>query len=523
MPVFNASSHVLGSPSLNDCLSTRPNLIEIIPTILNRFRRNYIGVTSNIEKAFLQISIREKDRDYLRFLWLVKDDLERVEEYRHRRVVFGLTCSSYLLAATLQYHLIKVEENLSYTSEILKTAFYVDNCITSLDSELEMRKFILESQIIMSSGNFNLRGWKSNFHSVEPIQDTTTDKSVSILGLVWHTDSDMLSCKLEITNISEKPNTKRLVLALAHQGFDSIGFKAPVTLIPKLILQETWNLKLRWDDTLPDDLLRKFKSWYQQLHFISDIRIPRWFNISPNVESVSLHLFTDASQKAFDSTLSVSELKNAEIALMHLVQKELLKNINDDKLKQLRPIIDCNGLIRAKTNVSNRDDTNDFRFPIILPSDHTVVKLLIMNAHNDLLHAGTSMLMSHLREKYWIIKARKTIRKCIRKCVKCPRFKTKKYDVTPGILPKDRVHDAATFETVGVDLVGPLYLKHGSKAYSVGEIVLLEDNRKKRAYWSLARVLKLIPGRDGHKTCSYQDRTFRILTASAKVIQTGIG
>ncbi|GFS74816.1 DUF1758 domain-containing protein [Trichonephila clavipes] len=37
-PVFNASSLVLGSPSLNDCLSTGPNLIEIIPTILNRFR-----------------------------------------------------------------------------------------------------------------------------------------------------------------------------------------------------------------------------------------------------------------------------------------------------------------------------------------------------------------------------------------------------------------------------------------------------------------------------------------------------
>ncbi|GFU81411.1 integrase catalytic domain-containing protein [Trichonephila clavipes] len=166
-------------------------------------------------------------------------------------------------------------------------------------------------------------------------------------------------------------------------------------------------------------------------------------------------------------TLSVSELKNAEIALMHLVQKESFKNINDDKLKQLRPIIDYNGLIRAKTNVSNTDDTNDFRFPIILPSDHTAVKLLIMNAHNDLLHAGTSMLMSHLREQYWVIKARKTIRNCIRTCVKCQRFNAKKRDVTPGILPKDRVRDAATFKIVRVDLAGPLYLKHGPKAYIV--------------------------------------------------------
>ncbi|GFU26197.1 integrase catalytic domain-containing protein [Nephila pilipes] len=31
----------------------------------------------------------------------------------------------------------------------------------------------------------------------------------------------------------------------------------------------------------------------------------------------------------------------------------------------------------------------------------------------------------------------------------------------------------------------------------VDEIVLLEDNNKRRSYWNLARVLKVIPGRDG--------------------------
>ncbi|GBM98591.1 hypothetical protein AVEN_215101-1 [Araneus ventricosus] len=241
----------------------------------------------------------EKDRDYLPFLWLRQDDLEQVEEYRHRRVVFGLTCSPYLLAATLQCHLNRVQENLSCTSEILKTAFYVDNCVTSLDSELEMRKFILESQIIMSSDNFNLRGWKSNFHSIVPNGDTSTDENVSVLGLVWHMDTDTLSCKIEQTVTLEKPITKRLVLAIAHQIFDPTGFTTPVMLIPKLILQETWNLKLKWDDTLPDDLVRKFKSWYRQLYLIANIRVPRWFSISPTTESLSVHVFCDASQKAY--------------------------------------------------------------------------------------------------------------------------------------------------------------------------------------------------------------------------------
>ncbi|GFX36423.1 integrase catalytic domain-containing protein [Trichonephila clavipes] len=92
-PVVNATSHSAGSPSLNKCLSTGPNLIEIIPTVLDRFRKNCIAVISDIVKAFLQISIREKDCNFLRFLWFVKDAPEQVEVYRHRRVVLGLICS----------------------------------------------------------------------------------------------------------------------------------------------------------------------------------------------------------------------------------------------------------------------------------------------------------------------------------------------------------------------------------------------------------------------------------------------
>ncbi|GBL72420.1 hypothetical protein AVEN_115345-1 [Araneus ventricosus] len=61
----------------------------------------------------------------------------------------------------------------------------------------------------------------------------------------------------------------------------------------------------------------------------------------------------------FSKTLSVSELEEAEIVLMLLIQKESFKDVNDDKL---RPIIDCNGLIRAETNISNRDYTNDLSF-----------------------------------------------------------------------------------------------------------------------------------------------------------------
>ncbi|XP_025155125.1 uncharacterized protein LOC112588673 [Harpegnathos saltator] len=67
-PVFDASAKTEDSPSLNQCLETGPNLIELIPDMLHRFREKKIGITADIAKAFLQISIAQADRDVLRFL-----------------------------------------------------------------------------------------------------------------------------------------------------------------------------------------------------------------------------------------------------------------------------------------------------------------------------------------------------------------------------------------------------------------------------------------------------------------------
>jgi hypothetical protein len=70
-PVFDASAREHGLPSLNQCLEKGMNLIEIIPTLLLRFPLHQIVIIADIWKAFLQISLFQEDRDFLRFygLW----------------------------------------------------------------------------------------------------------------------------------------------------------------------------------------------------------------------------------------------------------------------------------------------------------------------------------------------------------------------------------------------------------------------------------------------------------------------
>lgn len=113
-PVFDASASEKEFLPLNKCLEKGPNLIELIPDTLLRFRENEIGVIADIRKAFLQIEINPRDRSYLRFLWFLNGKLT---VFRHRCVVFGLTCSPFLLGAVLEYHLSHTSVNAKNCKE----------------------------------------------------------------------------------------------------------------------------------------------------------------------------------------------------------------------------------------------------------------------------------------------------------------------------------------------------------------------------------------------------------------------
>ena len=61
--VFDGSSSVSG-PSLNNCLNPGPSLTSALFAVLLRFRGKNIGLKADLEKAFLQISLNENDRDF---------------------------------------------------------------------------------------------------------------------------------------------------------------------------------------------------------------------------------------------------------------------------------------------------------------------------------------------------------------------------------------------------------------------------------------------------------------------------
>ncbi|GFS59089.1 integrase catalytic domain-containing protein [Trichonephila clavipes] len=185
-PVFDASARQIGSPSLNQCLESGPNLLELIPNLPLRFREHKYGIVTDIEKAFLQISVQPEYRNVLEFF-----------------------CRK--------------------TVDILLRSFYVDDLITSLDNEAEILPFIEESHHILTEGKFNLRGWKYT-------GDDDPEQVTSVLGLIWNRKEDELKINLDwIETYKLEIVSKRGILSVIHRVFDPDGFLCPVLLIPKLI------------------------------------------------------------------------------------------------------------------------------------------------------------------------------------------------------------------------------------------------------------------------------------------------
>ncbi|GFX75863.1 uncharacterized protein TNCV_2238351 [Trichonephila clavipes] len=154
--------------------------------------------------------------------------------------------------ATIEFHLKNALDHYKETAHTLLESFYVDNLVCSVNSKEKLDKLIVESQEILEEGKFELRGWEHN--NLDPQTENTVPterRSVPVLGLKWDLDQDLLSVDIKVHESKNEILTKRKILSLVHKIFDPIGFTCPVTLILKIMLQECWTLKVKWDSELP--------------------------------------------------------------------------------------------------------------------------------------------------------------------------------------------------------------------------------------------------------------------------------
>ena len=227
-------------------------------------------------------------------------------------------------------------------------------------------------------------------------------------------------------------------------------------------------------------------------------------NCRPSAEKLTGEISTEEYVK--QETLMVKQAQQRVQGLpTFLEDKEQLRlKLNEDE------IWECHGRIQGE-------------YPIYLPDKELFTAKVVHRSHVSTLHSGVGIVMAKVRERYWVPRLRKLVKKIISNCWECKRFRAQPASApAPGLLPKCRTTQSNPFDVIGVDFAGPVkYRKKNKEAKSY--IVLYSCSLTRCAFLDLLpsletteflKSLKRFIARRGRPSIIYSDNGSTFLAAS---------
>ena len=364
--VYDASAKSESGYSLNDCLEKGPSLQNKLWDILIRTRFRPVILCADIQKAFLQIRIREEERESLKFHWIESLTNKSIQTCRFTRLLFGLNQSPFILEGTLRTHFDTYRNMYLELIEKIKDDMYVDDMVTGGDNVREVEKMKSESIELFEKGGFKLHKWHSN----EPHLETndlspntelnyakeslgTKSTETKILGLHWDKQRD--TYRVEIPTESQRL-TKRNVLKTLASIYDPLGFISPVLLVGKILYRNLCELKIPWDKEIPNDIESKWIKWVKSLNL--KVEIPRAITISTGeITFIDIHVFSDASSNGVCSAAYATICQNNNITQGLIASKSRLakKNLTIPRLELIAAHMSSNLAENIKNALSSQN------------------------------------------------------------------------------------------------------------------------------------------------------------------------
>ncbi|XP_062542031.1 uncharacterized protein LOC134210021 [Armigeres subalbatus] len=179
--------------------------------------------------------------------------------------------------------------------------------------------------------------------------------------------------------------------------------------------------------------------------------------------------------------LKQKKLSMAEILVFRLVQEEqypdematlagvrnqeVAKNFKGldrmSKIRTLAPFVDDKGVMRSESRISAATFVSyDTRFPIILPKEHFVTRLLLEGYHRRFLHANGETIVNEVRQRFHVSTLRMLVRKIAKECFLCQIRKAAPVIPRMAPLPMARLRPyERPFSYVGLDYFGPISVR----------------------------------------------------------------
>ena len=363
--VFDAAAKS-GGTSLNDALLAGPDLLMPLTRVLYTFRERPIAFGGDIREMFHQVRIRSEDTPAQRFLWREASDAP-VQTYQMAAMIFGAVSS--ISPCSAQF--VKNRNAEQFADEMPDAVnaiwhkHYMDDYLDSVDTESEAITRIKEVLHIHEQGGFEMRNWISSSRKVLQaipedlrargdidLSSGTALPTERTLGVRWNPNEDVFFFTLSPTFSTARQDgillTKRNILSMVMSVFDPLGFLTCFSISARIILQDVWRAGIGWDDELPATLQQHWKAWYNDLRNVTSVKIPRCYLPSDHHhDSVELHIFVDASEKAYasaaylrsctdtgrvDTTLVASRARVAPLKLVSIPRLELQAAVMGSRL-----------------------------------------------------------------------------------------------------------------------------------------------------------------------------------------------
>ena len=146
---------------------------------------------------------------------------------------------------------------------------------------------------------------------------------------------------------------------------------------------------------------------------------------------------------------------------------------------------DEQGLVRVKSKFRTWGFGSRTNFPILLPRDSHLTKLIIWDAHLKILHTGCYAVLTELRKYYYIPKQFSVVKKVLKECVHCRRFNSRGVRLNQNAYREFRVNPPQVpFANIYMDYLGPFTVKTNNVTEKVWLLCLT-------CTWSRAINLKI--------------------------------
>ena len=168
--------------------------------------------------------------------------------------------------------------------------------------------------------------------------------------------------------------------------------------------------------------------------------------------------------RRFIWNVRTKEKRHGSLTVEELLQAEQLIIREDQEHEKMKPqpgltlFKDEMGIVRVKGRLKNAP-AEVCRQPIVLSPGSEVTRLIVIDLHERCLHAGLNHTLNLMREKFWMPKARASVKKLIRQCVYCRNRRAIQTNPKMADLPSERFDTTRPFSSVGLDFLGPILVR----------------------------------------------------------------